>query len=109
MDSVSQVLLVIFGGITAGVALLAFIVATASKPIRRIERSLKETEDRINTRLDELHSGLSPLSRIEQGQAELRKGQRLIISSLEGVLPPKVHKVVSQATETDNIIYMDRR
>ena len=109
MDSVAQVLLVMFGGITAAAALLGLIIATASKPIRRIESSLQETEKRLNIRLDALHKDMSVLSRIAHEQAELRKGQQLIISSLEGVLPSKVHRVVSAATAArDNIIYMDQ-
>ena len=105
MDSATDILLVIFGGVTAVVVLTSFVIATASKPIRRLENSLQETESRLNSRLDELQRGLAALSRIENAQADLLRSQQVLVSSLKEVLPGKVHGMLREATKSrDNII-----
>ena len=105
MDSATEILLVIFSGISAVILLTSFVVGAASKPIRRLENSLRETESRVNTRLDELQRGLSALSRIENAQADLVRSQQVLVSSLKEVLPGKVHGMLRAATKSrDNIV-----
>ena len=116
MDPTIQVLLAIFGGLTAATAIIGLVAGLVSKPIRRLEGAIKDTEknlkgeltsseSRLEDRLEKIGSTLismrSELTTINNGLQSLRTSQAALFAAVESVMPEGEKRVAARIIQLE--------